>query len=73
MALSQDASFEWLSWPQSARPFDAAALSYIAALDADKDLELLNANGVKLRPECERVFKVRRTMLGAHALVFASV
>ncbi|KAK9796685.1 hypothetical protein WJX73_009691 [Symbiochloris irregularis] len=54
----QDADFEWLSWPQTARPFDSAALSYIAALDADKDLELLNANGVKLRPECERVFKV---------------
>lgn len=54
----EDASFEWLWWSQAAQPFDAACLEYISRLDAGKDIALLRAQGLKLRPECERVLKV---------------
>ena len=53
-----DATFDWLYWPQSKVPFTARTRAYIADLDADRDLALLLINGLRLRPECERIFKV---------------
>ncbi|KAG1709068.1 hypothetical protein DVH05_022699 [Phytophthora capsici] len=42
-ALSET-SFMWLLWSQSKQPFSRAAREYIAALDADLDLKLLEDN-----------------------------
>jgi len=36
-----DLDFEWMFWPQSKEPFSAETLSYVAALDPDKDAEIL--------------------------------
>ena len=66
-ASVQDIGFEWLYWPQAEQPFDKETLAYIAALDADKDLEILAAHRLKLRPECERVLKVGERRAHAHA------
>ena len=54
-----DASFDWIYWPQAKIPFDARTRAYIASLDAEADLALLAVNGLRLRPECERIFKVQ--------------
>ena len=43
---------------QAARPFSVQTLAYISRLDADADLALLESNGLHLRPECQRIFKV---------------
>lgn len=43
---------------QAARPFSAQTLAYISRLDAEADLALLESNGLHLRPECQRIFKV---------------
>ncbi|KAL4106067.1 hypothetical protein PRIC1_004121 [Phytophthora ramorum] len=42
-ALSET-SFLWLMWPQAKQPFSRAALEYIGALDANRDLKLLEDN-----------------------------
>lgn len=59
----EDLNFEWMYWAQARIPFDADTLKYVSALDADKDLALLDSQGVKLRPACVRVFKVCTTLL----------
>ncbi|GET89868.1 hypothetical protein, unknown function [Leishmania tarentolae] len=38
-----DPDYEWLSWPQSKKPFSARNMSYIAALDAVADGELVRS------------------------------
>ncbi|CAG9576826.1 hypothetical protein LMJF_27_2140 [Leishmania major strain Friedlin] len=38
-----DPDYEWLSWPQSKKPFSARNLAYIAALDAVADAELVRS------------------------------
>ncbi|KAG6602943.1 Phosphatidylinositol Kinase (PIK-E3) [Phytophthora cinnamomi] len=42
-ALSET-SFMWVLWPQAKQPFSSAALEYIAALDANHDLQILQDN-----------------------------
>jgi hypothetical protein len=54
----QDITFEWLYWPQAQVPFDATTSQYIESLDAQRDLEMLTAHGLVLRPECKRVMQV---------------
>ena len=58
-----DISFEWLYWPQAKRPFDDAMVAYVRGLDVERDLEVLAAHGVALRPECELVFRVTNMLL----------
>ena len=65
-----DVTLDWVYWPQSSVPFDARTRAYIAGLDAEADLALLEANGLRLRPACQRIFKVRRT--ANHAAAHAS-
>ncbi|TPP45974.1 Phosphatidylinositol 3- and 4-kinase family protein [Leishmania donovani] len=38
-----DPDYEWLSWPQSKKPFSERNLNYIAALDAVADAELVRS------------------------------
>lgn len=38
-----DPDYEWLSWPQSKKPFSARNLAYIAVLDAVADAELVRS------------------------------
>lgn len=45
-----EARFDWLEYPQSKVPFGAAALAYIAALDAAADARALRRLGI--REEC---------------------
>ncbi|KAK9814552.1 hypothetical protein WJX72_007787 [[Myrmecia] bisecta] len=59
----QDISFEWLYWPQARASFSERSLKYISQLDAAKDLSILAAHGLQLRPECERVLKVCTMLL----------
>lgn len=58
-----DCSFEWAYWPQAKVPFDAATCSYISSIDVEEDLALLRQNGVGLRPECERVYRISVLLL----------
>lgn len=44
-------------------PFDEETTKYIATLDPDKDLALLHARGIRLRPMCERIFKAANMVL----------
>lgn len=44
--------------PQAEQPFDDRTLTYIDSLDAERDVEILAAHGITLRPDCLRVFKV---------------
>jgi hypothetical protein len=52
-----------LYWRQSELPFDERTRAYIAALDADADLALLAAQGIPLRLEAQRVFRVLTMLL----------
>jgi len=58
-----DISFEWRYWPQSRLPFSEATAEYIAALDAERDLALLAAHGLAIRPACARVLRVCTLLL----------
>jgi hypothetical protein len=62
-ASLEDLSFEWLYWPQAKVPFDRTTLAYIAGLDAEADVQLLAAHGLRLRPECARVLRVCTLLL----------
>jgi len=54
-----DSWFEWLNWPQSRVPFSNEEKTYIARLDADKDIALLRQRfGDWLQPECYKVLKI---------------
>lgn len=54
----EDCTFEWLYWPQAKLPFQPETLKYIAALDAEADIALLQKHGWVLSPECARVLRV---------------
>jgi hypothetical protein len=58
-----DIAFDWIYWPQASEPFDEEMLTYIGSLDVDKDLEKLASHGIKLRPECELVFRICNILL----------
>ena len=62
-AALDDISFEWVHWPQSRQVFSADLRDFVAALDADADLEMLRSHGVELRRECVRVFRVCTMLL----------
>lgn len=59
----EDICFEWLYWPQARVPFSDATREYIANLSWERDLAVLAANGLQLRPECERVLKACTLLL----------
>lgn len=62
-ATLEDVSFEWLYWPQAREPFSEAELRYIAALDAERDVAILEAHDLHLRPACLRVLRVCTLLL----------
>lgn len=69
-ALSET-SFMWLLWPQAKQPFSPAALEYIAALDAQRDLKLLEDNlpaGYQLEREAALTLLVCTALLKFCAL-----
>ncbi|RLN47311.1 hypothetical protein BBJ28_00002317 [Nothophytophthora sp. Chile5] len=69
-ALSET-SFLWLLWSQAKQPFSAAALEYIAALDASRDLKLLETNipkGYELEREAVLTLHVCTALLQFCAL-----
>lgn len=59
----QDIAFEWMAWPQALVPFDDETLAYIAKLDVEADLALLEAHSLQLRSECKRVMRVSYMLL----------
>ncbi|CAD7704691.1 unnamed protein product [Ostreobium quekettii] len=59
----EDLNFEWLYWPQAKMPLGPEARAYIDELDADRDLTMLAEQGLALRRECERVYKVCTLLL----------
>ncbi|XP_002975579.2 phosphatidylinositol 4-kinase gamma 4 [Selaginella moellendorffii] len=59
----EDCTFEWLTWNQSRHPFSKPSLEYIASLDADKDLELLEQHGWRIGVESARVLRVSTMLL----------
>jgi len=62
-ALSDDAFLEWLHWPQAGLPLDGPTLAYIAALDPDADVALLQDELPSLRDESLRVLQVGTRLL----------
>ena len=62
-ASFEDLQFEWIGWKQAAVPFSEATRAYVAGLDAEADLARLAENGVRLRPECVRVFRACTLLL----------
>ena len=59
----EDITFEWMYWPQAKVPFRPETQAYIAGLDAEEDLALLERSGLYLRPDCVRVFRVCTMLL----------
>jgi hypothetical protein len=59
----EDCTFEWLYWPQSREPFSDETISYIASLDAGKDIALLKFYGWNLSPQCARVLHISTMLL----------
>ncbi len=49
--------------PQAKKPFSPQLLQYIAALDADRDLQLIADHRITLRPDCARVFRATTMVL----------
>ena len=59
-----ECTFEWLYWPQASQPYDASTLEYIEALDAERDIGLLERCGwTGLRPQCARVLRIATMVL----------
>ena len=52
----------WLSYPQADLPFSNETLDYIANIDADKDIEILESC-FQFRPECLRNMKITTMLL----------
>lgn len=58
-----DIAFDWIYWPQASEPFDEEMVRYIESLDVEEDLEKLASHGIKLRLECELVFRICNILL----------
>lgn len=43
----EDFKFVWLEWPQARQQFSVETLDYIKSLDAEKDIKILESNGLK--------------------------
>ncbi|XP_072999192.1 phosphatidylinositol 4-kinase gamma 4-like [Typha latifolia] len=59
----EDCTFEWLYWPQARQPFNAEAIDYIKALDAEEDIALLKFHGWELSLECSRTLRISTMLL----------
>ncbi|CAI5477998.1 unnamed protein product, partial [Closterium sp. Yama58-4] len=59
----EDCTFEWLYWPQAKQPLSEEVRDYIARLDAEADLSLLQANGWAVKDACARVFRAATLLL----------
>eukprot|EP00270_Netrium_digitus_P001334 TRINITY_DN1142_c2_g1_i2.p1 TRINITY_DN1142_c2_g1~~TRINITY_DN1142_c2_g1_i2.p1 ORF type:complete len:367 (-),score=99.92 TRINITY_DN1142_c2_g1_i2:265-1272(-) len=63
----QDVTLEWVYWPQARQPFSCTALDYIARLDAEQDLVLLQRAGWQLSRACARTLQISTALLKAGA------
>ncbi|CAI7856723.1 unnamed protein product [Closterium sp. NIES-53] len=59
----EDCTFEWLYWPQAKQPLSEEVREYIAKLDVEADLSLLQANGWAVKGACARVFRAATLLL----------
>ncbi|CAI7791391.1 unnamed protein product [Closterium sp. NIES-53] len=59
----EDCTFEWLYWPQAKQPLSEDVREYIAKLDAEADLALLQAGGWAVNGACARVFRAATLLL----------
>jgi hypothetical protein len=59
----EDVTFEWIYWSQAEVPFSASTLEYIASLNAEEDLALLQKHGWSMRTACKRVFRLSTMLL----------
>lgn len=61
----EDCTFEWLYWPQAKVPISDNCRKYIASLDAERDLMVLEEHGWPLSKPCARVLRVATLLLKA--------
>lgn len=66
-----EARFDWLEYPQCKVPFSAAAMEYIASLDASGDAQALRKLGI--REECVTTLKICTLFLQRAALAGRSL
>ena len=59
----EDVCFEWEFWPQASVAYSDEIKEYIAALDADADIEYLRENDIELQASSERVLRVSTLLL----------
>ena len=59
----------WLAFPQAEEPFSARSLSYIEALDIEKDIVTLEQS-LQFRPNCLRNMRISSTLLKIGAIEF---
>lgn len=59
----EDVCFEWEFWPQASVAYSDEIKEYIAALDADADIEYLRENDIELQASSERVLRVCTLLL----------
>ncbi len=52
----------WLSYDQAEKPFSQKTLDFIASLEIDKDVEIVESS-FKIRPECLRNMKISSLLL----------
>jgi len=53
--------FDWLTWPQAKHPFTEESKAYIASINLEKDLEMLQK--LQIRDECLRTVKISTMLL----------
>ncbi|GJP39342.1 hypothetical protein CLOM_g15951 [Closterium sp. NIES-68] len=59
----EECTFEWLYWPQAKQPLSEEARDYVAKLDAEADLALLEAAGWAVNEACARVIRASTRLL----------
>eukprot|EP00249_Psilotum_nudum_P016983 c26092_g1_i1 orf=845-2641(+) len=59
----EDCTFEWLYWSQACHSYGPSTLKYIASLDAEEDIALLQQCGWNLHPKIARVLRVSTMVL----------
>jgi len=59
----EDVTFEWIYWSQAEVQFSPSTLQYIASLNAEEDLALLQKHGWSMRTACKRVFRLSTMLL----------
>ncbi|KAF6174631.1 hypothetical protein GIB67_006283 [Kingdonia uniflora] len=55
--------FDWRRWEATNKPFSDNIIEYVNSLDAEKDLQILKANGIDMPLDCIRVLRISTKLL----------